>query len=246
MMLKTIDEETAEKLVHTASLVKPVYDAVYDISGDNNILDEIERLKELKVKGDYAVFSRDIYHEGGFHLSLGYHSGKSGNIESIKVYSGTDLVTNELFVGMDLECISTRGAIRERIRPVIQAFGFHISDLSAIEYESSAKSSDIYYRGNLMRWWQTKGEFAFSLARGNEIKSISLAEQFDYALELVHEATGAELEARFVEDNYPNWVKEFKYALKLEALQGSESADRCKRLVEFWDKLTDILRTYGI
>lgn len=232
---KDISAETAARLAAEASKIKPVYRV---ISGDNSVLGAwlaIDReMKEGKV-GDFAICDYSTFDDGSFVLSIAYHSEMSGNIESIDIFTDLDEDDGKWRLAMELKCKTTRGAFRERIRPILSAFGVHPSELTVNELETEAGSRFGDYRGAAMPWWTTKGEFAYFLACGR-IEGLSVAEQIGYAAELIHEAVAEQLAVQFDERNYPRWVVEFRSDLESEAASDSAAAVQCSRLAEAWDK----------
>lgn len=242
-----ITTDVATRLAAVATTVKPVYSAVTDDQGDIGALVALERHLEEGMKGDFAVHDLKTYADGSFYLSLGYHSEMSDNIEAIDVFTDLDEEDGEWSLTVAVECSTTRGALRERVRPILDTFGIHPSELIVIEVETEAGSRFGDYRGTAMPWYMTKGEFAFALACG-KISTLTALEQVGYASELIKEAVDTELENQFDSRNYPRWVIEFRSSLESEAASDSTAAAQCRRLVEAWDKFAQATKDliYGV
>lgn len=229
----------AGQMAQAVKSIKPIYDTVYELTIRNEPWSDAVHLAEAHPQIDFAVFGNHFYKDGSFFFSLAYRTRKNSTIETIKVFTTVDENTGEWRLVSNIHCITTREEFRERIKPILDLLEIHPKKYQVLNLEAFPGGGPKHKRDNVMPWWLDTSSFAISLAC-MEIDGVSSAEQFDYALEFVHEAAGAELEARFDESIYPQWVKEFKEALKLEAASPNESAGRCKRLVEFWDKLTDM------
>lgn len=232
---QTISVEIATRLAAVAATVKPIYNVVTDDRGDLGARFALDRRMEEGEKGDFAVFDLRTYADGSFFLSLGYHSEMSDNLEAVDIFTDCDEETKEWILSVDIHCDTTRGAFRERVRPVLEAFGVHPSELTIVELETEAGSKFGDYRGKIMPWWMTKGEYAYALACG-KIGNVSVSEQIGYAAELIKEAVDAELEVQFDERNYPRWVVEFKANLESETASDSDAATQCFRLLVEWTK----------
>lgn len=208
---KVVTAEEAKRLIGVAAEVKPVYPVV-PADDEIGVLTAMRQELANGRTGDFAIHHYWVCEDGTFVLALCYHSGKSGNVESIQVYIDIDYITLECRFTIDIDCETTRGAFRERVRPVLEKFGVHPKEFELRILETSAGAEQDDRRGMLMPWYMTKGEYAVALVE-NRIDGISAAEQIQFVTELIKEATDAEREAQFVEDNYPNWVKEFRSGL---------------------------------
>ena len=244
---KVITAETAKRLAAEAVAVKPCYNVVAGDDADTGAWVALDKELDSGRTGDFAVFDRRTYEDGSFIISIGYHSEMSDNLESVEVYTDLDEDTGEWSLGIEVRCETTRGAFRERIRPILYAFGVHPSELTVNELETEAGSRFGDYRGAAMPWWATKGEFAYFLACGR-IEGLGVAEQIGYDAELIHEAVTEQLAVQFDERNYPRWVVEFRSDLESEAASDSSAATQCRRLVKAWDKFTQATKdlVYGV
>lgn len=213
---KVVTTEEAKYLMSIAAGIKPVYPA---IPADDEI-GALAAMKQELANGradDFAIHHYWVCEDGTFVLVLGYHTGKNSSIESIDVYTNIDYKTSECHFTINIQCDTTRDEFRERVRPVLEKFGVHPKELELHILETSAGAEQDDRRGMVMSWYMTKGEYAVALVE-NRIDGISAAEQIQFVTELIKEATDAEREAQFVEDNYPNWVKEFRSGLDGKSL----------------------------
>lgn len=238
---KAITAEVAARLAVEASEIKPAYNVVANDPATVGAWIAINRQIEEGHNTDFAIFDHRSFEDGSFTLSVGYYSDLSGNVEAVDVYTDFIDETGAWRLNVDLNCNTTRGAFRERMRPILYAFDIHPSELTVVEIETEAGNRFGDYRGAAMPWWVTKGEYAYFLACGR-IEGLSVAEQIGYAAELIHEAVAAELENQFDSRNYPRWVVEFRSDLE------SAAAVQCSRLVEAWDKFAQATKdlVYGV
>lgn len=236
---KQISAYKAGQMAQSVKLVEPIHDTVYKLSIRNEPWSDAMHLAEAHLRGDFAVFGDHFYKDGSFFMGLAYRTSKNGTIESIKIHTTLNEKTGQWRLVSDIHCITTRKEFHERIKPILDLFEIHPKKYQVLNLDAPPDSGPKHKRDNIMPWWMDNSGFAIALAR-MEIDDVSTTEQFEYALEFIHEAAGAELEARFDESAYPKWVKEFKEALKSEAVSTNVSAGRCKLLVDFWDKLTDM------
>lgn len=231
---KIISKEYALRIAKSASKIKPVY-GIASIDPLNIGTKSAIHLKLADGhKGDFSVYKHREYNDGSVTLCIGYHSELSGNIEIISIFTDICNGGNEYSLKVYLDCKTTRGAFKERMIPILNSISIHPSEFDVAEIKTSAGSNFRDRCGKFMPWWQTKGEYAFDLACG-KVADIDVSEQTLYAVELVHEAIGCELDAKFRDKTFPRWVIEFSNSLVNEANHDSDASERCRKLADLWN-----------
>lgn len=231
---KVISKQDALRIAKSVAKIKPVYGVASTDPLNIGAKSAIHLRLADGYKGDFSVYKHREYDDGSFTLHLGYHSELSGNIEIISIFTDRCNGGKEYNLKVYLDCKTTRGAFKERMMPILNSIGIHPSEFDVTELKTSAGSNFRDRCGKFMPWWQTKGEYAFDLACG-KVAGIELSEQTLYAVELVHEAIGCEIDAKFNSKNYPRWVIEFSNSLINEADHDSDASDRCRKLADLWN-----------
>ena len=231
---KTISKKDALRIAKSAAKIKPVYGVASTDPLNIGAKSAIHLRLADGHKGDFSIYKHREYDDGSITLHLGYHSELSGNIEIISIFTDRCNGGKEYNLKVYLDCKTTRGAFKERIMPILNSIGIHPSEFDVAELKTSAGSNFRDRRGKLMPWWQTKGEYAFDLACG-KVAGTDLSDQTLYAVELVHEAIGCELDAKFRDKTFPRWVIEFSNSLINEANHDSDASERCRKLADLWN-----------